>query len=95
VQYFFAAGTYHHHIATNTWLGTNILPSVPDAVGLNHFVVEPPSKEAFDETIKHVLQYDGANIKEKSSYQSRSNSLFLEDTDGITIRIYSRGRNDE
>ncbi len=87
--YFFAAGTYHHHIATNTWLGTNILSAAPDALGLNHFGVELPSKEAFDETI------DGANVKEKSFSQSRSNSMFLQDTDGITIRIYSRDRNSD
>jgi catechol 2,3-dioxygenase len=83
--------TYHHHVATNTWLGTNILPSVPDAVGLNHFVVELPSKEALDETMKHISQYDGANVEEKSSSpQPRSNSVFLQDTDGITIRIYGK-----
>jgi catechol 2,3-dioxygenase len=93
--YFFAAGTYHHHIATNTWLGTNILSAAPDALGLNHFGVELPSKEAFDETMKHVSQYDGANVKEKSFSQSRSNSMFLQDTDGITIRIYSRDRNSD
>src|SRR5919109_4051380 len=47
--------------------GTNILSSVPDAVGLNHFGVELPSKETFDETMKHISQYDGANVEEKSS----------------------------
>ena len=25
--YFFAADSYHHHVVTNTWIGTNILPS--------------------------------------------------------------------
>jgi catechol 2,3-dioxygenase len=92
---FFAAGTYHHHIATNTWLGTNILSAAPDTLGLNHFGVELPSTEAFDETMKHVSQYDGAIVKEKSSSQSRSNSMFLQDTDGITIRIYIRDRNSD
>jgi catechol 2,3-dioxygenase len=29
--YFFATWRYHHHIATNTWLGTNILPASPEA----------------------------------------------------------------
>ncbi len=89
---FFAAGTYHHHIATNTWLGRNVLSAAPDALGLNHFGVELPSKEAFDETVKYISQYGRANYKQKSSYQSRSNSVFLQDTDGITIRIYSRDR---
>jgi catechol 2,3-dioxygenase len=93
--YFFAAGRYHHHIATNTWLGTNIRAAEPDAIGLNHFGLELPSREAFDEIMKHVSQYDAVNVKEKSSSQSRSNSIFLQDTDGITIRIYSRDSNND
>jgi catechol 2,3-dioxygenase len=88
--YFFAAGRYHHHIATNTWLGTNIRPAEPDALGLNHFGLELPSREAFDEIMKHVSQYDAVNVKEKSSSQSRLNLMLLQDTDGITIRIYAR-----
>ena len=34
---FFAADNYHHHIATNTWLGNDISLANPKAVGLNYF----------------------------------------------------------
>jgi catechol-2,3-dioxygenase len=54
--YFFAAGRYHHHIATNTWLGTKILPASPESVGLNHFSIELPDKEEFDRTLKQLGQ---------------------------------------
>ena len=34
---YFFAGKYHHHIATNTWLGTSIQLASSEYVGLNHF----------------------------------------------------------
>jgi catechol 2,3-dioxygenase len=39
--YFFAADHYHHHVATNTWLGTNIAPAIEnsDRPGLDHYAV--------------------------------------------------------
>jgi catechol 2,3-dioxygenase len=42
---FFAADGYHHHIATNTWLGTGIAPASSESIGLNHFSIELSSKE--------------------------------------------------
>jgi catechol 2,3-dioxygenase len=38
---FFAADHYHHHVATNTWLGTNIAPAIEnsDIPGLDHYAV--------------------------------------------------------
>src|SRR5919199_1861085 len=54
--YFFAAGRYHHHIATNTWLGANILPASPESVGLNYFGIELPNKVEFDIVLKQLQQ---------------------------------------
>jgi catechol 2,3-dioxygenase len=42
---FFAADGYHHHIATNTWLGTGIAPASSESIGLNRFSIELSSKE--------------------------------------------------
>jgi catechol 2,3-dioxygenase len=56
--YFFAAGTYHHHIATNTWLGTNnILPASPEGTGLNHFGIKLPNRDEFNKTVKQIARY--------------------------------------
>ncbi|HJT46885.1 MAG TPA: VOC family protein [Nitrososphaeraceae archaeon] len=85
--YFFAAGRYHHHIATNTWLGTNILPASPKSIGLNHFSIELPSKEEFDRTFKQ-LQHQ--NIVESNSEIS-SKAIFIRDPNGIRISL-SYGR---
>ena len=81
---FFAAGRYHHHIATNTWLGTNILPASPESIGLNHFGIELPNKDEFDRTLKQLQQQ---NIAEKNSELS-SKAILIEDPNGIRIQVY-------
>ena len=83
--YFFAAGRYHHHIATNTWLGTNILPASPESVGLNHFGIELPNAEGFDRMVRHLSRYN--NIASKSSSLS-SNAILIHDPNGIRIQLY-------
>jgi hypothetical protein len=44
---------------------------------LEPFGAELPSKDAFDDTIKYFSQSGRAYYKEKSSSQSRLNSVFL------------------
>ena len=82
--YFFAAGRYHHHIATNTWLGANILPASPESIGLNHFGIELPNKEEFDRTLKQLQQQ---NIADSNSELS-SKAIFIQDPNGIRIQVY-------
>jgi catechol 2,3-dioxygenase len=82
--HFFAAGRYHHHIATNTWLGANILPASPEAIGLNHFSIELPNKEEFDRTLKQLQQQ---NIVE-SNREITSKAIFVQDPSGIRIQVY-------
>ena len=83
--YFFAAGRYHHHIATNTWLGTKILPASPESIGLNHFSIELPDKEEFDRTLKQLGQQ---NIAERNNELS-SKTIFIEGPNGIRIEVYT------
>jgi len=82
--YFFAAGKYHHHIATNTWLGANILSASPESIGLNHFSIGLPNKEEFDMTLKQLQQQ---NIVESNSEIS-SKAIFIQDPNGIRIQVY-------
>src|SRR5918911_3266978 len=82
--YFFAAGRYHHHIATNTWLGTNILVASPESIGLNYFGIELPNIEEFDKMVKQLQQY---NIVEQSSSLS-SKTILTHDPNGIRIQVY-------
>lgn len=82
--YFFAAGRYHHHIATNTWLGSNILPASPQSIGLNYFGIELPNIEEFDKMVKQLQQY---YIVEQSSSLS-SKTILTHDPNGIRIQVY-------
>jgi catechol 2,3-dioxygenase len=88
--YFFAADKYHHHIATNTWLGTNIeLASPVDVIGLNHFSIELPNEEQYEIIAERLKQYRVPAPKYGQSKDS-SGSSFLRDMDGISIRLHTR-----
>ena len=84
--YFFAAGRYHHHVATNNWLGTNIAAASPDRVGLNHFGIELPDSTEFENTIKHLQQHE-ADVSLLDA-QEGTRTASLRDPDGIEMRLY-------
>jgi len=86
--YFFAAGEYHHHIATNRWLGNGIKEASPEDVGLNHFSIELSSKEEFEKTIRHLP--DSHKKVAESGMQTSFGSLFIHDTDGIKIKLQNK-----
>jgi catechol 2,3-dioxygenase len=87
--YFFAAGKYHHHIATNIWLGSSIQLASSEHVGLNHFGIELPNKEQYEKTAEQLRQYE-VETPHYGQSNGSSNSVFLRDMDGITIRLYTR-----
>ena len=97
--YFFAAGKYHHHIATNIWLGTNIhQASSEHVVGLNHFGIELPNMEQYEMMKMRVLKTDqlrqyeieGRQYEQSNGEVIKKKSVLLGDIDAITIRIYTR-----
>jgi catechol 2,3-dioxygenase len=77
---FFAADKYHHHIATNTWLGTDILPASPQSIGLNHFSIVLPSKEEFEMLGNQLSKYN-----QDISFSEKSH--FVYDVHGIKIQV--------
>jgi len=77
---FFGAGEYHHHIATNTWLGENALPVSKDLPGLDYFTIELPSSNSLQNTIKNLSDNDIV-IKENSV------GKFVLDSDQIMINF--------
>ena len=87
--YFFAAGKYHHHIATNTWLGTtNILRASPESIGLNHFGIELSNIEDFDRMVKHLARNDSISTAQRAGLSS--NAILLKDPDGIRVDVYTK-----
>jgi catechol 2,3-dioxygenase len=83
--YFFAAGRYHHHIATNTWLGNNILPASSESVGLDHFGIKLPNIVEFDRIVKHMSEYNNISAKDGSL---SSKAVLTYDPNSIRIQFY-------
>jgi catechol 2,3-dioxygenase len=84
---FFAANKYHHHIATNVWLGKGIAPASPGRVGLNQIGLELPSRQDFERTVFH-LNRQNADMEQTNEEGVRS--ILAHDRDGIPIRLYCR-----
>jgi catechol 2,3-dioxygenase len=78
---FFAAGRYHHHIATNTWLGTGIRQPSSQDIGLNHFAIELSSNDEYSALAKRLSNH-GLTMSE-----TPDGSVVIQDVDGIRIRI--------
>jgi catechol 2,3-dioxygenase len=83
---FFAADGYHHHIATNTWLGTGIAPASSECIGLNHFSIELSSKEELATLIDLFSQRNLAVIRDDLS----DRSVFVQDMDGIKMQVEAK-----
>jgi catechol 2,3-dioxygenase len=80
---FFAVGGYHHHIATNTWLGTGVAPASSESTGLNHFSIELPRKEELA-TLVEIFSHRGMAVIGGDLSDS---SVFVRDRDGIKIQV--------
>lgn len=78
---FFAAGKYHHHIATNIWLGENISNASRDRIGLDYFTINFSSKEKLNNLVNRLKSHK-VTVEE-----IEDNSFDIFDEDKITIRL--------
>jgi catechol 2,3-dioxygenase len=84
---FFAADSYHHHIAINSWLGNDIGEADSKQPGLNHFSLNLQSKENFEELLHRVGQMKIQGLRDDSNKNNKE-SFFILDPDKIKIEIY-------
>ena len=88
---FFAADCYHHHIAINTWGGTNILPAGNDdgVPGLDHYAVILPGDKYGICALKNHFARLGISIDEAviESDKQYPCSLYAYDPDEIKIQF--------
>lgn len=90
--YFFAANRYHHHVATNIWLGENIPPAYNDGnnkPGLDHYAIKLHNKNDLFLLKDRLLEFKiGVDEKmaEKEDNQFFS-SFYAYDFDGIKIQF--------
>lgn len=85
---FFAADLYHHHVATNTWLGTNIHKADSRQPGLDHFALTVDSKENFESIVQQLQIKDVEIMKGDSANKINNDSIFIRDPDGIKIQVF-------
>lgn len=78
---FFAAGKYHHHIATNTWLGEDISQASTEFAGLDYFTIQFSSRDKLENTIKKLKS------SKISVNQLEDDSFSIFDEDKISIHL--------
>lgn len=83
---FFAADSYHHHIAINTWLGTDIAKTDRTWSGLHHFSLSLASKQNFEELLNH-MQSMNIQILNNNSKDASKESFYILDPDNIAIQV--------
>lgn len=88
--YFFAADEYHHHVATNIWLGEDILPraSFSNLTGLDHFAIHLPNKREFERMSKYLDEFNLIAEEEQADLRGFSRSFYVHDSDKIRIQFY-------
>jgi catechol 2,3-dioxygenase len=87
--YFFAANRYHHHVATNTWLGENISPAYTDNnPGLDHYAINLHNENDLFLLKNRLLEFK-IDIDEKliENDNQFSSSFYAYDFDGIKIQF--------
>jgi catechol 2,3-dioxygenase len=84
---FFAADSYHHHIAINTWLGNDIAKAYSSQPGLDHFSLNLQSKENYEELLNQIRNMKIEVLRDDDN-KINKDSFFILDPDKIKIEIY-------
>ena len=83
---FFAANGYHHHVATNTWMGTDIAKAASETIGLNHFDIMLSNRQEFERLLDRAASRN-IDLNKKTGISERSGIVAIHDPDDITIRL--------
>jgi catechol 2,3-dioxygenase len=86
--YFFASNRYHHHVATNTWLGENISSAGNNELGLDHSAINLNDIGELRLLKDHFSEFhfdiDEQLIESDTQFTS---SFYAYDFDGIQIQF--------
>src|SRR5437868_12020166 len=77
---FLAFGSYHHHLALNTWHSKEGNPPDPRATGLYHFAIRYASRRDLAAALERLLDA-GVPIESSSDCGGTADSLYLRDPD--------------
>lgn len=83
---FISAGSYHHHIALNTWESKGGKPPTTGTTGLYHTAILYPDRASLGNALKRVIeagiQIDGA------ADHGVSEAIYLRDPDENGVELY-------
>jgi catechol 2,3-dioxygenase len=82
---FLAAGSYHHHIALNTWVSRGAPPPPPRHTGLYHLAVRYPTRRDLAVAVRRVIEA-GVRIQGVADH-GVSESIYLTDPDGNGVEL--------
>jgi len=90
--YFFAADGYHHHVAANTWIGTNILRNSANdhsKPGLDHFAIRITGEKEDLKKLNGHFALNGITVDEElyDSDKHHDSSFYIYDPDGIKLQF--------
>ena len=83
---FLSAGSYHHHIALNTWESLGGSPPLAGTTGLYHTAIVYPTRAALASALRRVL---AAKIPlQGAADHGVSESIYLNDPDQNGVELY-------
>lgn len=83
---FIAAGSYHHHLAFNTWQSEGGQPPLPTNTGLYHIAIRYPSRKALADALKRLN--DANHPLDGLSDHGTQLSLYLRDPEQNGVELY-------
>jgi catechol 2,3-dioxygenase len=83
---FLAFGSYHHHLALNTWQSKDGDPPPPRDTGLYHFAIRFASRGELAARLKRLLDA-GVPIESSSDCGGIADSLYLRDPDQNGVEL--------
>jgi catechol 2,3-dioxygenase len=81
-----AAGSYHHHVALNTFMSKDGTPPPMDHTGLHHFALLYPDRHEFILAVQRLFDHDYP-IDDARDHGATV-SVYLCDPDGNGIELY-------
>lgn len=83
---FLAAGSYHHHIALNTWQSRGGNRPAPGTTGLFHAAILYPTRASLADALRRLR--DANYPLTGASDHGVSEALYLDDPDGNGVELY-------
>jgi catechol 2,3-dioxygenase len=83
---FLAAGSYHHHLAINTWESRGSSPPAEGSTGLHHVAFVYPTRAALGDALRRLR---AAAVKlTGASDHGGTEAIYLRDPDGNGVELY-------